>query len=681
MKTLIQKDLRENLKVALIGLLIFSLLLMQAYGSCASMLANALRGNWSGQVNSLQPLLSQSLLVPAAFFCALFGAALGWLQTRNEAHRDLWAFLIHRPLTRTEIFWGKTVAGLCLYVFGAGLPVLVLILVVRQPGHVAAPFEWEMTVPLVTIFLTGIAYYFAGLLTGLRQARWWVSRSFGLGPAIVASFGTFALPDFWMVYVLLLIVVVILATAAWGAYQSGGWYLGQPVAGKLALIISLAVGCAIVLLAGVGLTSGLLIQPFVKTSYEYSYYQMTREGEVYKVTMRDNETAEIVDLDGHPLMDPKTGQRMDRKAFQMLTAYGGTVITSLDRPLPHRNLIEDSGRFFNLLNITDKTLWYLDRHGKLVGYDGRSRKFIGTLEGHGFNGVVAADQFLLHPGGNYYYSYYNSYTDVPRKMLVSAKTVYQVDFKERSVRPVFTLTNDDEIGGYVANEVATDGNQVKKLLLTTRRTVQLLDSEGRSLLELPYQPGFAKYPQVELTYLPSTNLLPTYAVWFFPDGELNQRAHWTMPIQVRWIGPDQAITKTAELPTLQTDGTESWSSKLMPALLLPPLLHMELNRKMVSAWNLLNYAVAAMLAAIAWQLVRRHNASVKAGLGWTLFVFVLGIPGLLTLLVVQEWPVRETCPECQKPRAVDREDCEHCAATFAPPEKNGTEIFAPLVKT
>jgi len=187
MKTLIQKDLRENLKIALLGLLIFSLLLLQAYQSCISSSANLAAGRWSGQTDSLQPLLASNLLTDASFFCILFGAILGWLQTRNEAHRDLWAFLIHRPVTRAEIFWSKTMAGLCLYIFGAGLPLLILVLVVRMPGHVAAPFEWAMVLPLVSIFLSGVAYYFAGLLTGLRQARWYGSRIFGLGLAIVES--------------------------------------------------------------------------------------------------------------------------------------------------------------------------------------------------------------------------------------------------------------------------------------------------------------------------------------------------------------------------------------------------------------------------------------------------------------------------------------------------------------
>ena len=54
-------------------------------------------------------------------------------------------------------------------------------------------------------------------------------------------------------------------------------------------------------------------------------------------------------------------------------------------------------------------------------------------------------------------------------------------------------------------------------------------------------------------------------------------------------------------------------------------------------------------------------------------------PRFADFLSVQEWPARETCPDCKKLRVVDREHCEHCGADFAPPEKNGTEMFEPLV--
>jgi len=84
MRTLIRKELRENLKLALPGLLIFSALLVSSYlGS------------------TTQPLLKVSTLSLVELFCNGLGLALGWLQIYNERQRDLWAFLIHRPLTRT----------------------------------------------------------------------------------------------------------------------------------------------------------------------------------------------------------------------------------------------------------------------------------------------------------------------------------------------------------------------------------------------------------------------------------------------------------------------------------------------------------------------------------------------------------------------------------------------------
>ena len=188
MNTLFRKELREQTKVALLGLAIFTVILMGAYKSCMSTLVNfAAGGGGQMQGEQMQPLLSSGLLTPAAFFCAFFGIALGWLQIHAEKHRDLWAYLIHRPITRTAILRSKIAAGMCLYVLGAGLPLLVLVAVAATPGRVAAPFEWAMTLPVLVIFLTGIVCYFAGMLTGLRQARWYGSRGVGLGLAIFAS--------------------------------------------------------------------------------------------------------------------------------------------------------------------------------------------------------------------------------------------------------------------------------------------------------------------------------------------------------------------------------------------------------------------------------------------------------------------------------------------------------------
>jgi hypothetical protein len=670
MKTLIQKDLRENLKVALIGLLIFSLLLLGGYQSSVTLLKNYISGVGysSGQNNALQPLLARSLLLEMAFFSAIFGAALGWLQTRNEAHRDLWAFLIHRPVTRSKIFGGKAVAGLCMYFFGAGLPLAIFVSFVRMPGHVAAPFEWAMTLPSLSIFLTGIGYYFAGLLTGLRQARWYASRSFGLGLGIFASVGVFSLP-LWMSLVLIAIVIPIVAAAAWGAYQSGGFYRGQPLAGRLALTAAMTAGCAITLFVCVGLLFALVLNPLLpRPTSVFNSYVMTRDGTIYKETYQNIQDMEISDLDGHPLLNPKNGQKMKYQEFYSRIASGGMIYTNLKKRSQISNLIENSQYFFYLQNVSAKTLWYLDRHGIISGYDGQTRKYIGSLDPHGDDGSVAPEPFLR----NSIYYYYNPSSEVQKHMIATAKAVYQVDYIARTVKPVFALTNDDEIGG------CFDGGQVSSnFFITTRTSISLLDYDGKPIFTLPYKPGYLEYPQVQFSFLKSTNSLPDkFAVWFYPD---NQK----MPIQVKWLSSDLIVTNSAELPVLRPVETPAggidWPDKMATAL-LPPPTHVEFNIKFFDAWNLFSYGLALICATIGWTLARRYNFSTKASLGWTLFIFLLGIPGLLTLLCVQEWPVRETCPNCKKLRAVDREFCEHCRAPFLPPEKNGTEIFEPLAK-
>jgi len=672
MKALIEKDLRENQKVAWLGLLIFSLLLLATYLSGIATLTHLVEGSGTGDFSALQPLLSPSLLAEAAYFCAIFGVALGWLQSRNEAHRDLWAFLIHRPVTRTEIFRGKTIAGLCLYVFGAGLPLAVLLAAVRWPGHIAAPFEWAMVLPLAAIFLTGVPWYFAGLLTGLRQARWYASRGFGLVLALLPSLCVFNVPEFWQALLLTAVVVVILGTAVWGAYQSGGYDRGQPVSGRLALIIAMTAGCGGALFAGAGLLFNLVLEPWSDLSYVVSNYQMTQDGSLYKVTQRANPqvSVEIVDLDGHLLLDPKTGRKMEREEFQKHLAVGANIAAKLD----NQDRFLNAERFFALWSTTDKTLWYLDRHGKLGGYDARTRKYTGSLNPQGHDGSSSTEPFLRLPD-------YGNYDNSPdRKLVATARILYQADFKTRALKAVFSLTNDDQICafcGYAGPRFRGDENdQLKSLFLTTQKTVRLLDSEGRSVFAVPH-PGSVEYPQVQISFLRATNdSTPSFAVWFFPEEERNLKSGWKMPIHILWMGPGQTVAKSADLPVLRPSVNTSWPNELALAL-LPPPAHLAFDKNVYSPWNVLSFVLAALSAGIAWWLARRHNSSVAAGLGWTLFVLLLGMAGLLTLLCVQEWPAREPCPNCKKLRAVDRELCEHCQSPFPPPEKNGTEIFAP----
>ena len=83
--------------------------------------------------------------------------------------------------------------------------------------------------------------------------------------------------------------------------------------------------------------------------------------------------------------------------------------------------------------------------------------------------------------------------------------------------------------------------------------------------------------------------------------------------------------------------------------------------------------VLAMLVGLA--LTHPFRLPLARRVGWSLFLLLAGPTGLLVLWGVEDWPAREPCPHCGKPRVVNRAACEHCGQPFNPPPRDGTEIF------
>src|SRR5438132_3463249 len=153
MKTLIAKELRENFKWGALGLVLLTSLLLFLCHSYSDVLKSFPMGPGWEDNDKLQPLISSQFLTQASWLFAILALLLGCFQIHNETHHDLWAFLVHRPITRTRIFLGKILAGLVLYLLAAGVPLLCFIVWVAIPGHVAAPFEWSMALPVLGYFL------------------------------------------------------------------------------------------------------------------------------------------------------------------------------------------------------------------------------------------------------------------------------------------------------------------------------------------------------------------------------------------------------------------------------------------------------------------------------------------------------------------------------------------------
>ena len=660
MKALVQKEFRENVKLAVLGLVIYMLLLVQQY-----------RDYVSSPTSMVQPLGHGELQVITGMFCAIFGAVLGWLQIHNERRPDLWAFLMHRPMTHTGVFLSKTLAGLGLYALVVGLPLLGFIVWARWPGHVAAPFELTMLRPLAAYVLTGVVFYFAGMLTGLRQARWYASRALGLGVPIAVYFLVQTSPAFWQALLFILLGALILIAANWGGFQSHGFYRGQPAWGKAGLTAAVMLGSLIVAVTATALLSSFF--PRTESPQARYSYEMTTNGAVFKVTQGPGKSWEIVDLEGKPLIDAKTGRMIELRDFRLRGAKATQFKTKPDEWTRYRPWMQADNSLSFDWRATPDTLWYYwSRYGRLVGYDIATRQCIGSLGPNGFSQDLSGggDRFI------------NSEDRRGQRTLWTATTVYSVDLEKRSTKALFTTTSDDPIS--MASEIVLNSYDWEYEAVATKRFIHLLTSEGKPVWKAPYEPTGSAYTQVGMYFLQPPG---QFAIWMSPTHQESERADWKLPNHVVWLARDQGVVRNADLPELAPARFKPpLVTKLVCAVMPPAVLMIlpylrgeaspaELPRELL----LLSWGAAVLVCLpIGWWLGRRYRFSFAAQAGWAVFHLLFGVTGLLAFLSVQEWPAREACPKCKKLRVVDRAQCEHCGSDFAPPEKTGTEVFAPL---
>jgi ABC-type transport system involved in multi-copper enzyme maturation permease subunit len=653
MKALIRKELRENFKVTVLGLVFLSLMFLVAYKNFAWSIKN------QNFTNDIQPLMNPGFVSSLSFFCALFGGVLGWLQVWNERHRDLWAFLVHRPLTRTQIFLGKSVAGLSLYLLMPGLPLLACVLWVAVPGHVPAPFEWQMALPIAGAFLTGVVWYFAGMLTGLRQARWYASRCLGLVAAMLVSTGVAEATDFWQALFYIMVSALTLGVAAWGAFHSEGCYEGQPITGKAALAVALGSGLAILVFIGtLMMIEGILRLP---RSDESPHYFMRMDGAVYEQT---GGVTKIVkqDVNGKPL--PSDAGSWWHQA--------NTVRIELPRPYawPSRSSYLNSFRFFTSWHSTPSVVWYYwKRYGCLVGYSPATRRMVGNLGVNGFKpGLPDAAEHITYDATSFH------------RTLWTSNTVYEVaDLEHPAMRQVFKTTGERILG---CMDLFLHDTDWVYTVLVTDHSVLLLNPDGKVAWTQPFKPVRGHENRISVSKLDTAG---QYAFWVPEDTGTNTWNAGTPPTRVTWFGREQGVIRTATLAALPWEEQrfnvrdKAVVTTVSPVVLVAlPLLQGEGIRGITWIFMRRSLIVAVFCIPVVWWLGHRYRFGWGARIAWSLFMLLTGIPGLLAFFSVQEWPARERCPKCQKLRVVEREQCEHCGAAFSPPDKIGTEIFEPL---
>lgn len=672
MKQLLKKEWREQFKFALLGLAIFSLLLVLVVRDGLNPLRDVMAGSPSlGQTDGMQPLLSSEVLAVATFTCAIFGIVLGWLQIHAERHPDLRAFLLHRPVVRASILQAKWLAGVALYSVAIGLPLTALLVYVLIPGHTPAPFDWAMVLPSVAVFLTGFVYYQVGMLTALRPARWYGSRIFGLGLALVSSFAVFAVIHFWQSLAVSVGAGLVLSVAVWGAFETGGSFTGQRWPSKTALSLACVASC-LLLCALVAAIADKFLQP--PWSYRSSYFAVTRDGGIYQVTTGGFEPETIVDLNGHPMLDPETGKAIQMDEFNKFTASQIYANVNFHRAATgeysrwHRYY--EASHFFVPWRLANKTLWYLDRSGCLVGYDAASRRLTGTLQPDNGPGHPKGFSWPPPSDDNDFAAYSEQDALAAHDALAADQAIYRIDLQNRSLAPILTVSNSDKIGGFSVY------SPLGEFIAVTRNSIVLMHVDGQPIFTLPCHPDDSELYDSQVIVSPlreagsyAVNLPEGWSLTKFPG----KHSGLIELIKNGEVVREQPLPR---LPEAQFDShVGDYCSLIFSPAARLSVEHYFAEHHRFDRWDGYSF-IPAVLSALAGLLFgRRIHAGVPEQAAWFVFNLIFGVAGVLAMVAVEEWPARETCPKCRQSRRVDRDYCEHCGVEFPHPQPNGTEIF------
>jgi hypothetical protein len=682
MKSLVWKEWRENLRWAGVPALLILLPMLLLGGPNEPMPGSA----------------------GSHFFflvAAVFGAALGFLQVLFEARGDQRALLLHRPVSRSRIFLAKVIAGAGVYLLAQGIPFVFVQLWMATPGHMAAPYHSRAALPWLADILGGLVYYFAGMLTAQREARWYGSRGLGLASALLCTALVWSLPQFWQALLTVGLFGTMLGLAAWGSFLAGGTYAPQPRAARVALAGTLLAGLFVVsfvakLAAGQWYHSG-------RVEYEY---RLDRQGRVLLIPWKEGvgPIEPATDLEGEVPPDLR-GRRVDRNLLEEIQAPVVSMGWATHRSYrnPGRLYVE----FENDSKPGREEWFYVPDQGRLLGYDGLFHQFLGSFGPDGFApaGQAPGERFA---GELRYLT--RMWRAIPPPYLTFPGGVYDVDFARRTVRALFTPAEGETV--LWATPWRDLREKATLAIVNTDRSVHILTEAGEPVVSVPlvHDAGGRRLRSVGRLQDPERFVFRYGPTQFVPPEEFGTVSDFLL--EYDGAGREIARQTLPRLPAVEPSAAEalfglgtppteavtligtSWALRrearatgCREEWLLLDLLELWITFIPLPVWRadlgsglFFGFTGLALLSAAAsalgcFLLARRHAFSRARCAGWLLAGLLFGWVGLVLMLALLDWPARVRCPSCGRPRRVDRDLCEHCGSAHAAPARDGTEVF------
>lgn len=712
MKALLWKEFHENLKWAGVPLLLMFGRMLN-FGTC----------------------LCDTFFMYVSLVSAVFGGALGILQMTFESHGDRRALLLHRPIGRTRIFLAKVAAGTALYLLALGLPLAFYLATSFIPGHVARLLplsdRWPLVFPWFADVLTGLVYYLAGALAGLRPGRWYGSRGLGFPVALLATFLAWNLAEFREVLVALVVLSGLVGLAAWGSFLTAGDTDSQPMLAKFGMAVTFLIGLSVLSLQAKTILEFRAFRS--QDDYYHAFYQINRDGQVLIVEQLADERMRVRDLAGRELEEFRT--KDVREAQIKLGEWRSpSILTTSIAWNSNGRSYRTIGRY--LVRMSNQPVppgegWcYAPGLGLLVGYDFVNGKRIGSIGPDGFaadgemprsrfrgvldySPVLTNPDYLVFPGGVYAVDFEQRHARLRYAPAVGEIVLGAQDWRDEMQR--FQSSRDDKsIRGVETNYHRRTSTQPERTVVGTSQAISILDSQGNKEAVFPVAYDSRQYmmllyrlenPERYLVYyapsyflgLIARESMPSQLVEYASDGrELSRRTlpalPWQKPLRHQpWFGaltsPAEAVIllgsvkrllfKTERDPqVVETKFQKSVLEEFYRILPFPLELADGLKNPGVQLY-VLGLAFNAGLGVIGcFWLSRRLAIGGSDRALWIAGGLVFGVVGAFLLASVREWPARVACPQCRQLRLVTRDLCEHCGAQHPAPTPDGTEIFA-----
>ncbi len=649
---------------------------------CAWMIYQAGTSN-----NPWELIWSQGLLLTFIFVAPMGAFLLGASQTWRELKHEQWAFLLHRPASRTVIFGGKVVPGLALYFLCCGLPLLGAVLWVAQPGHIPGPFDWRLLLPNIADIYNGVVYYFAGLLLAVRTPRRQGRRALGFPAALLSSAIITFVPEFWQALVISTLFAFMVGLAAWGGFIEDEVPERQPKAAQWGLAFTCYTGSMVCIALPL-----LFVTAFMYPSQNIAStdYAIDTRGRIVRVTQQNAAYTSVTNVQGHTETAPGQSKSWTYQDF----LYSGTV--------DFRGIADVSAnsyrawrRYITALaepGASVPTLWYyVQATGLLEGYARRDNRRIGYIGPQGFATDSATLQDRFHGDLNL-----TDYWGTQTGLLQFPGGVYWADITGQRVKPLYV--GDDKI--YLASRLYMNGyhgiptQALGTMIISgtdTQKQIRIFSPEGKQLFVAPAEHGapynfwqiitspddrvFVKYQAWQQYSNTWREDLPIYITEYSSKGEVLHHHRLPLLAQIQYPGPSSAILAPlvpagAFMASVANDARRGDGQALFTINGVPNTKEGSLVFGLGCVLSNLAYA------ALGWLIIKRRALPRREQWAWTIGVFLLGLYALVTLLALRPQWAREVCPTCGKKRVVNHEQCEHCAATFAPPALDGTEIFA-----